>query len=292
MSKEEKTREIEELYQKISELRTQKETIDAEARDRANKRDELNDQVRKKRTEAANLKVDRDNLNEEVQNLKLQRTALREKIYEKIEEIRGLRPRGKALAELRPPRSHHSLQKEVEGIDWEIQTSILTKEEEKELVEQVRLLETQLAFHRKFEHLIRRIQALQEEVRAIDAQGKAFHEKLVGIARKSQMIHQKMLEKIEESKKLKAQADHFHQLFTQGREESKMMQSEIAEVSKQLRLLKGEISEEEAQERRKSAESLRERLENEAREKLKRGGKLTLDEFKLVAGDSEEKEQD
>jgi len=292
LSREEKTRETEELHQEISKLKIQKETVDAETREQANKRDELNEQVRKKRTEASNLKADRDNLNEEVQNLKLQRTALREKIYEKIEEIRGLRPRGKALAELRPPRSHDSLQEEVEGIDWEIQTSILTKEEEKELVEQVRLLETQLAFHRKFERLILRIQALQEEVRAIDAQGKAFHERLVGTARKSQTIHQKMLEKIEESKKAKVDADHFHQLFTQGREKSKAIQSEVAEASKQLRLLKGEISEEETQERRKSAESLRKRLENEAREKLKRGGKLTLDEFKLVAGDNEEKERD
>ncbi len=292
MSKEEKTREIEKLSQKISELKTQKETVDAEARDRADKRDELDEQARQMRAEVSNLKTERDKLNEEVQNLKLQRTALREKIYQKIEEIRKLRPRSKALAELRPPRSRHSLQEEVENIDWEIQTSILTKEEEKELVEQVKLLETQLTFHRRFEHLIHKIRALQDEVRAIDAQGKVFHEKLMGTARKSQTIHEKMLAKIEESKKLKAQADHFHQLFTQGRDKSRSMQAEIAEVSKRLKLLKGEISEEEAQERRKSEESLREKLENEAREKLKRGGKLTLDEFKLLAGDSEEKGQD
>jgi uncharacterized coiled-coil DUF342 family protein len=133
---------------------------------------------------------------------------------------------------------------------------------------------------------------LQDEVKAIDVQGKAFHGKLMGTAQKSQTIHQKMLEKIEESKKLKVEADHFHQLFVQGREKSKAVQSEIGEVSKHLRLLKGEISEEEANERRKSEESLREKIEGEAREKLKRGGKLTLDEFKLLAGDSEEKGQD
>jgi len=290
LSKEERSREIEQLIQRISELKTHKQTIDSETQDRADKRDKLNEQVRDLRSEIVGLRSQRDTLNEDVQDLKLQRTAVRDQIRGKIDEIKKLRPRSKVLAETRPSRSHHSLQKEVESIDWEIQTSILTREEENELVEQVRELEEQLSVHRKHEHLIKKIHALQEEIMGVDAQGRAFHDKLTGTAQRSQTIHQKMLEKIEESKKAKAEADKFHQLFVEGREKSKAVQTDISAVSTRLRQLRGEMKGEEAQERKKSEESLREKIEGEAREKLERGDKLTLDEFKLLAGDDEQKQ--
>ena len=291
LSREGRNREIEQLNQRISELKTQKQTIDSETQDRADKRDKLNEQFRNLRSEITDLRSQRDTLNDEVQNLKLQRTAVRDQIREKIDKIKKLRPKSKVLAETRPSRSHQSLQQEVESIDWEIQTSILTKEEEKELVEQVKELEEQLVAHKKYEHLITKIHALQEEIMVVDAQGKAFHDKLKGTAQRSQTIHQKMLEKIEESKKVKAEADKFHQLFVEGREKSRAVQAEISSVSTRLRQLRGEIKGEEAQEKRRSEESLREKIESEAREKLQRGDKLTLDEFKLLAGD-DGKEQD
>jgi len=114
----------------------------------------------------------------------------------------------------------------------------------------------------------------------------------MGTAQKSQTTHQKMLEKIAEAKRLKAEADSFHQVFVEERAKSKALRSEIAELTKRLRVVRGEISEEEARERRKSEEGLRQKVEGEAREKLKRGDKLTLDEFKLLAGGDDDEEKD
>jgi uncharacterized coiled-coil DUF342 family protein len=287
-----KTKEIEELNQRLLELKNQREAMLAEARETADKRDQINEQHRKLRAEIGELKTARNKLNEEVQELKIQRSALNERTHGKIDEIKELRLEARAFVEKRPPRSHQSLQEEIECIDWRIQTEPLGKQEEKQLVERVKELETQLKVYKKHEQLIQRTNGLQAEIEEMNAKGDVFHEKLTATAQKSQDTHQRMVSKIEESKALKTEADNLHQTFLQARERTKPIQEEIAKILDQLKLLKGEIHSEKEQERKKKEETLREKLEAEAREKVKRGDKLTLAEFKLIAGNDEETAQE
>jgi uncharacterized coiled-coil DUF342 family protein len=92
-----------------------------------------------------------------------------------------------------------------------------------------------------------------------------------------------MLEKIEQSKKLKADADNMHKQFVEVKERTRPLQEEIVVIANQLRQLKGEIQQEEQKERQRGQEALRETLEKQAREKLKRGEKLSWEEFQLLA---------
>jgi uncharacterized coiled-coil DUF342 family protein len=92
-----------------------------------------------------------------------------------------------------------------------------------------------------------------------------------------------MLEKIEQSRKLKVDADNMHKQFVEVKERTKPLQKEIAVTANQLRQLKGEIQQEEQKERQRGQEALRETLEKQAREKLKRGEKLSWEEFQLLA---------
>lgn len=70
-------------------------------------------------------------------------------IHETIEEIKKLNQQIKALAKKKPSRSLQTLQKKLDEIDWEIQTTSLNLREEKELVDQVGKLETQVNIHKK-----------------------------------------------------------------------------------------------------------------------------------------------
>jgi uncharacterized coiled-coil DUF342 family protein len=285
LSQKQKTKEIETLTHRISELREQKDKVRAEARDHADKRDRLNDQNGVLRGEITELRSGRDKLNEEVKNLKLLRSELKETIREKIEEIQKLRQQSKELAEKRPARSHQSLQKEVDGIDWKIQTTPLSLQEEKELIEQVKHLETQLNVHKRLEKMNQKASELQAEIKATRTKEEQFHDKLTETARRSQEIHQEMLRKIEESKKLKAEADNQHQLFLQASERAKPVETEIAQLSDRLRQFKLEKRAEEELEKKTSEEALREKLAREAKEKLKRGEKLSWEEFRLLEDD-------
>jgi uncharacterized coiled-coil DUF342 family protein len=282
LSREQKTKEIENLTHRISELREQRDKIEAEARVHADKRDKLNGQNRGLHAEIIELRSERDKLNEEVKNLKLVRSELKETIREKIEEIQKLTEQSKELAEKRPSKSHQSLQKEVDSIEWKIQTMPLSLQEERELVERVKHLWTQLNIYRKLEKMKREVHELQTEIKATKTKEEQFHGKLTETARRSQEVHQEMLGKIEESRKLKAEADSQHQLFLQARESAKPVEIEIAQLSNRLRQSKLKKQTEEELEKKTSEEALREKLASGAREKLKRGEKLSWEEFRLL----------
>ncbi len=279
----ERARRIEELIQKISALKEQKNKINTEADEWAEKRNKLNEQCAKLRNEIFELKNERDCLNEKVKELKQKREEAKAKIHEDIEEMKKSREEAKTLATKRPSKTLETLQKEVENIDWKIQTTSLSLKEEKELVERVKQLEAQLNIHRKLGQLNQNILELQTRVKALKTESKFCHEKLTETAQKSQEIHKRMVGKLDESKKLKTEADSFHKLFLQAKEKTKPLQEEIMKISNEIERLKEEIRAEEKRERKKGEEALREKIEKQAKEKLRRGEKLTWEEFQLLA---------
>lgn len=284
MSKQQK---IEELAQKLSDLREQKEKLEAEARTAAEKRDKLNEQFKKVRVEIAELKNKRDEINTKVKELKQQRSEARVKADEKIEDAKKLRARLAHLTKEKPEGNISVLQKQIEEIDWKIQTSSLSQPEEKELVAQVKELATQLSAHKKIANAKAKHYVLQAEITAVRSRGEQSHSTLTSNAQKSQEIHQKMLEKIEESRKLKANADELHKQFIQTREKAKTFQDEIMLLIVQIKQLKGEVREDTEKTRKESEGILREKLEKSAKEKLQRGEKLTWDEFKMLRSEDE-----
>jgi uncharacterized coiled-coil DUF342 family protein len=283
VSEQQKTREIEELTQKLSALKEQKDKLDIEANIWAEKRNKLNEQSKRLRAEILNFRNERDKLNEKVKELKQQREKAKTEIHEKIEEIKQLNQQIKALTKKKPSKSHQTLQKEVESIDWKIQTTPLNLKEEKELVEKVKQLETQLNIHRKLEQSSHKILELQTGIKTLKTKSRLCHENLTEMAQESQEIHGKMLEKIEELKKIETEADSFHKLFVQTKERTKPLQENTLEISKKLKQMRDEIREEAEKEKKKSEEALREKLEKQAREKMRRGEKLTWEEFQLLA---------
>jgi len=274
---------IEELGQKLSDLKEQKDKLNAEAGEHAGKRDKLNEQFNGLRTEISQLKSVRDEGNEKVKWLKQNRTDLKDKIHEKIEELNKLRQEVKTLVKDRPTRHYQILQKEFESLEWKIQTTSLNMQEEKELIKQVKQVETQLRVYKKTEQTNRKILDLRAELENLDAEGKSCHQKLTQIAQNSQEIHKKMLTKIEESKKIKAEANVSHQAFVQAMEKLRHLNDEVTSIWNEMRQLKAKIREEEAKGKKRTEETLRDTLERQAREKLKRREKLSWEEFQLLA---------
>jgi uncharacterized coiled-coil DUF342 family protein len=278
-----KAQVIEELARKLSDLREQKDKLDAEAYEWADKRNKLNDQVKGMRDAVLELRTQREKVNEKVKEFKQQRNETTRKIRDKIEEMEKLRQENRALIKKRPSRSHEALQKEVDSIEWQIQTTSLTLQEDRELVEKVKQLETQLSVHRKLEQLDRKILELGKEVKALRNENEFRHKKLTENAEKSQEIHLNMFEKIKVLKKLKMEADDMHKRFLDAKEKARPVQDEIMGLANQIRQMRGEILAEEEKEKKQDQDALREMVEKQAREKLKRREKLTWEEFQLLA---------
>jgi uncharacterized coiled-coil DUF342 family protein len=275
-------RKIDELTQKLSALKDQRDKLNAEAEGWAEKRDKLNEQVKNLRAETLGLKNERDKLNEEVKELKRQRDEAKTEFHAKIEEMRKLDQEIRALVNKKPSRSFQALQTEFDRIEWKIQTTSLSLKEEKELVGQVKQLETQLNIYKKLNQQNQKLVELKAELKALKTKSKLFHEQLTETAQRSQQVHEKMMEKINNSKKHKEEADGLHGLFLRTREKVRPIHKEIMEISNQIRKLREEAHKEEEKEKRKSEETLREKLEKKAREKLRRGEKLSWEEFQLL----------
>jgi uncharacterized coiled-coil DUF342 family protein len=187
----------------------------------------------------------------------------------------------------RPDERMQKLEEQIEETDWKIQTSSLSQEEEKQCVNRVKELETQLNIYRKLETIKQKNLKLQAEINALKTNEKNDHEKLTASAKKSQELHQRMIAKIGESMNVKADADSMHQIFLETRKKVESIEDEITVVFIQLKELKGAAREEIRKEKTASVSALRERLEKEAKEKLQRGEKLTLEEFQLLADKDE-----
>ena len=274
---------VEEQQKCLTSLKDEKDRFATEAEEATKKRDKLNGKFQTIRAEISGLKVKRDELNQKVQELKQKRAETKAKISEKVEQLKKLRQGAKTLEKKKPRRSQQDLQKEFADTEWKIQTSSLNLQEEKELVERVRRAEVQLNIYRKLEESDKKELELRIEVKALDVEGKACHERLTQIAQSSQETHEKMLHKIEESRRIKAEADSYHQEFIRVLEKIKAIRQEIDAISEQVRQIKAEMREKEVKEKKLNEDSLRSKLGQQAAEKLKRGEKLTWEEFKLLS---------
>ena len=283
MSEEYKTQKIEEINQKLSALKEQNARLNFEMKGWIEKRDKLNQQFRDLKSEILELKSERDKLNEKVKELKQQRDDARGRSQEIVAEMRKLSQKIIELNRRKPSKAYHTLQKEFEDIEWKIQTTSLGLQEEKKLVEQVKQLETELKIYKKLDQLKQKIVVLKAELKTLETEANVCHEKLTDIAQKSQGVHAKMLTKIDESNKIKIEADSSHTFYLQTKTKAKPIREEIMALSNQMKRIEKEIREKNEREKKRTEQALRKKLETHAEQKLKRGEKLTWNEFQLLA---------
>ena len=255
-------------------------------------------------------------LNEKVKLLKQQRDTVRAKATPFIEQINARKEKIAEYKKKIPRENQQDLQQELEAIEWKIQTTYLDLQEEKRLIENVKQLETLLSSYKKIDSQNKKIKDLITQVKTIEDEADVFHNELTELARKSQDLHAKMIEKVNAVKISRAQADGLHQAYVKTKEDIVQMYVKIAELTGQLRGLRTAMYEEEKLRRVASQLAYRERekvykekesvakeqqqvvkekqqaikvkLEAEAKEKLKKGEKLSWNEFQLALGDDPE----
>jgi uncharacterized coiled-coil DUF342 family protein len=280
LSKQQKEKELDE---RISLLREQKSRVESEAEEWAEKRGRLNDRFKTIREEIVALKIERDAANQKVRELKLKREDARTRINQKIQELKNLRTEVRETAKDKPACARQSLQQRFDSLEWKIQTTSLSLDEEKQLIEQVKRVETQLNIYKKLEHIRETILNVETEIKTLQAQVQWCHKTLTEIAQKSRELHQRMLSRIEEAKTVRAEADRLHQSYLEAKEKTRTIQREITVALDEARQKRQETLKEEQQHQKQAEENLRGKIEKQATEKLKRRQKLTWEEFQILA---------
>jgi len=285
---QQKLTELAAINQQIAALKEQADKASIETKTYVEKRNKLNEQFRQLRQEIYALADERNSLNGKVKSLKQQRDEARTKIHAAIEEIKAIRQKLMELKKKIPRQSHQELQKEFTDIEWKIQTTSLDLQEEKELIETVKQLETQLKVYTKIEQQNQKITELQKELDTLKTKADTFHQELAETAPKSQELHAKMLAKIAESKKIQSEADGLHSAYLQEKEKTAPLRSEIKKLVEQKAKLQSVMREEDDKKRKTVEQALKEKLGSQAKEKLQRGEKLSWDEFQLLSEDEDQ----
>lgn len=306
MTEPQKPSTLETINQQIITLEKQLNETYKETEKLVEKRDKLNTQFKQLREETRQLKTERDNINEKVHELKAERDETRTTIHPVIEEIKLAREKITELKKKTPKRSQKDLQQELDDIEWKIQTTSLDLTEEKQLIETVKQLETQLSTYKKIDRQLKKINELQHGLKAVDETGDKLHTELSALAEKSQDLHQKMITKIEEAKKIKQEADTTHNNYLLTREKTRQLEEQLRKLEdekrrihqseRQLQETQRQTQEtkrkQETAEKETTEKTLKEQLSIKAKEKLERGEELSWDEFQLLAGEDESETQD
>jgi uncharacterized coiled-coil DUF342 family protein len=314
---EEKTKQIANIQQQIASLKDKIAKVNAETKKTADKRDELNNQTKQLSQQIYELRIQRDQINEKVKALKLQRDEVRDKIAPLMTEIHVINEKKQEIKKKSAPVRHEDVQKEIDAIDWKIQTETLDMTEEKRLVGEVKKLELQIGGYKKIEKENKKINELLNQRRALQELADNFHKQLSELVKSGQDVHSKMLAKVDETKKNRVEADLMHKAYIENREQIPQIQVEIAVLTGQLNGLRDsyrtenralrekenssreqERSKEQEQikleksQRAQSEQALKEKLGSQAKEKLERGEKVSWNEFQLLAGDDDEEDKD
>jgi len=271
------------LNQELASLKEERDKLNLEAKKWAEKRNSIHEQIRELRTEAASLKEKRDVLNEKVRELKSLREQAKTKRKEKRAQILKLNEKIRSLTERKPSQSMHSIQREIEKIEWKIQTTSLPVKEEETLISQVRQLEARLSVYKRIEKSKEKLMVLRTEEKALETEAKTCHEKLSELAEQSQKFHEEMLENLNKARSLKVEADSAHQKHVEIKQQAQNLHQKCAELLDKIKTFEKELQEAEEKKQAKRQRELRKELEERALEKLKHGEKLTWEEFKILA---------
>ncbi|MEM2108246.1 MAG: hypothetical protein QXL10_03055 [Candidatus Bathyarchaeia archaeon] len=285
MNGKHKANQIAALNDHIASLKSEIDKAEAEISEYLEKRDRLNEKFRKYRENIQLLRNERNQLNDTVKSLKQQRDAARERKKIIIEEIKEATKKAAELKAKKPKISRRKLEKEIQGIEWKIQTTPLNLQEEKKLVEKARQLEPQLNIYQKLEQQNMKIAALRQELNTLEAKANLSHHELIATAQKSQELHALIITKIKEADDIKKEANLMHSTYVQAKERIKSLQQALKALIEQKRQLQNAIRVDDEMQRKATEKMLKEKLEAQARSKLQRGEKLSWEEFQLLVDD-------
>jgi len=281
---------VDNLYRELDNLRADNASKKAEIAsfrqqidESAKKRDALNGEVKGLSDEVKKLKAKRDELNARVRELKTKRDELRAQAAEKRDALSKVLEQTQQMSD-QLKGSVADLYKQINSLEWYIQTNPLAPKTERSIIAKISALEVDLAKHKGLRHVKDKLLQLRVEVGALRIQAQATHGELTRIAEESEKIHNEMQALAKTMIGKKKEADLAHAEFlerNQARRESVNRLRANLERMDQLRSKIGEAKESP----RLKGEKLKSKYKEAANEKMRTGGKLSFEEFQALMED-------
>ncbi|MCG3221907.1 MAG: hypothetical protein H7641_11060 [Candidatus Heimdallarchaeota archaeon] len=276
------------LEEEISFLKKKRDGHNQLTKEALTKRNEFNQQINEGLARTKEYTSKRDDLNSQVKQLKQKRKELQEKVMENKKVLEEVVEKDQALNKdniRRKRRSMRGLNEKINKIEWDLQTSVLTPEKEKEMIQLLEKLSEQLNKIAEEIHITSQQTQMWREISAAQREINILHIQIIDAAKESQIYHNLMNQSYHQINGLRKQANDLHKNFLNFKKQSDTFHrdflSKVAEKSE----LKGELREVKqkvrAEIRERKQANLKENTKK-AYEKYEKGENLSLDEFRLL----------
>ncbi|RLE49607.1 MAG: hypothetical protein DRJ31_04340 [Candidatus Methanomethylicota archaeon] len=248
------------------------------------KKREIIQEIKALREQARQEKELRDQVNQKITELKNSRKELNVKRLKLLDEARKLEREAKSLIKGVNASEEELIQK-LNELEWKYQTSSLSLEEDKRMVQIITALEHKLKLYEKYRQLLKEAdkkRALSEQVKAEVGN---IHNQILSLSKESNEHHKRLLEAKERARRLREEVNRLSEQIAQVKNQIQELKPRLREVRLKIRTLKEQLAEEKAIELAKRAQAVIEKqrqLAHQAKEKLKRGEKLSFEEFSAL----------
>ncbi len=206
--------------------------LNATASTFARERNQLNGQTRECVDEAQNHKELRDENNKAVQTIKLERNQLNEKANALFEDIDEYKKEHGAISNSREIKE---VQKRIEKLEMDQQTRVMNTDKERELIDQIKQLRTQIKDQEVEIEQNKGIHTKLQEAREFRRAASELHATVTEKAELAQQHHDQMVECYRNADKSREAADESHRKFVEAQEAADTEHNQFIACQKELR---------------------------------------------------------
>lgn len=248
------------------------------------KRDTLNHQVKERVAKAQALRDRRDEINKQIGEFKEKRSGINSKTQELFSGIAGLKEQRDECNKL----SHGSVESLSKAYEAELD-ALFNKElpltVEIKIIQKLDDLNKRLDAAKKANELHSQIQESYKESKGIHKEGDEFHEKIQALSDESQACHLEMLENFKTADEVRKEANMYHSQLTDKianinsiKEKIDPLKNNIVNSRKELSSYLDKLKDLQLT----KDENKVSQKHNDAREKLQKNARLSLEDLKLL----------
>jgi len=270
------------LRSKLNEINDQKEKFYSE-------KNKHSTDIRNIIRNVKDAKSSRDKLSGSVKDEKKTRDELNQKIKDKIEVLKKMeKDKQDILTKHNIQGDPGRLKKEIERIEYNMETSVMSFDKERTMMKQIKLMKTKYKESEKVSGVWKKINELAKEIEQLKQEANLFHKKIQVQAKQSQEKHEVMIDSSKMIKDLKKKEKDANTNFLELKKQFTEMNDKLKGELKETNDLYGKLDinkEEMKKDRNNKQKQTIEDKKKEVDEKLKKGGKLTNEDLLAFQSD-------
>ena len=269
--------EIEKIDLEVHSLEKDNLSLKKEISKYYNESNKLFEQEKIIREEIRQLKNKKLHQNNDIISLKMNLSEINSKLTLKISELKDLKESLKNFNRIFLTKKEITSQ--IDALEWKIQTDILNKEDEIRIINKIKILEQNLQSYDKTSLNQSKIIELKSEIGIIMLEKKSIKRDILERTNMNQELYLKLQDKIDGIKSIKIMIE---QIQKKIKEIDKKIDENIFKIHfilKRRKLLKNRIDEKIIAEK----EEKKVEIKKIVNEKMLKGKKITLDEFKIIS---------